>query len=229
METVPEYRLGVGDPVKRTIAAEGIDTKALLRGTIEILRQGAPDTGRTAARFLGRLGDQSAIVPLVGALDDPDAELREEACHALRALGANGEPAESALFKVCRTDPSTDVRVAAALAVKRPTDKDALTAFELGVRTTKDSWIREVCEDELEKQGKLDLPLPEGVYALITRKEFEIMKKRFRSHVRRETKKGDTTYVELVESFPDAIPHQTHWFKFKDDASGVEPKAASGK
>jgi HEAT repeat protein len=229
MEKDVMYRLGGGDPVKRAITADGIDAEALLRGTIELLHEGTPDTRRTAARFLGRLGDASAIVPLVGALDDPDAELREEACHSLRALGTNGEPAESALFTICRTDPAIDVRVAAVLALKRPTDKDALAAFELGVRTTKNPWVREVCEEELEKLGKLHLPLPDAVYALLRQKEFEIMKKRFRTDVRRKTKKGDTTYVELVESFPDAIPRQTHWFKFKDEAAGAEPKGTSGK
>ena|SRR5437867_6974584 len=218
------YHLGMGDPIRREIANEKLDGKALLRGSIKLLQRAKPEERRKAARFLGRLGDRSAIVPLVKALDDQDQALRDEICYALQWLDAKGEPGESALVKLRREDPSIDVRVAAALALGRPKDKDAVAAFQLGLRSTKNGWVREICEDELEKMGKLELPLPEHVYTEIRKEEYqEIRADRRWYTVRRLIRKGDTIYFEAVEH-PRHAPQFPHWYRTKLGPADAGPR-----
>jgi len=115
--------------------------------------------------------------------------------------------------------------VSAALILGRPKDKEAVAAFELGLRSTKQGWIREICEDELDKLGKLRLPLPEDVYTAISEEEYERFKERpsWRERVEREIKKGDTIYLEVVTQ-PAHAPAFRDWFKVK-----LEPAGASAK
>jgi hypothetical protein len=58
------YRLGREDAVQNEIDRQKASAKALLRGSVELLRSGNPAERRQAARFLGRLGDKSAAVGL---------------------------------------------------------------------------------------------------------------------------------------------------------------------
>ena len=45
-----------------------------------------PELRRKAARVLMRIADDSVILPLIQALDDPDPEVRVYAAHALRDI-----------------------------------------------------------------------------------------------------------------------------------------------
>src|SRR5947209_3359622 len=50
MEKDRGYHLGMGDPIRREIANEKLDGKALLRGSIKLLQRGKPEERRKAAR-----------------------------------------------------------------------------------------------------------------------------------------------------------------------------------
>src|SRR5882672_11521390 len=71
MEQDTGYRLGLNGFIQYTIDREKVDTKALLRGSIQLLKDGKEEERKKAARFLGRLGDKGAVGPLVDVLGDP--------------------------------------------------------------------------------------------------------------------------------------------------------------
>jgi WD40 repeat protein len=211
----------VTDTVRDLPDKDSAERRLLMGGLLKILQRGTPDERQEMARVLGRIGDPSAIAPLVATLTDADKRLREESCYALEWLKATGEPAESVLVNLRRTDPEVDVRVAAASALGRPGDKEAVAAFELGARSTKSSsWVRDYCEDQLEKMGKLRLPLPDEVYGTIDRTGLERMMG-LRTHVRRKIRRGNYVYVEVVEGFPDGVPAQFHWYRMKKEPEDV--------
>jgi hypothetical protein len=224
VEKDPLYKMGFRDAVGSQIAAEPLDALVLLRGSLELLQRGTPEERRKSARFLGRLGSRSAILPLVKTLDDPDEELRETICYALQWLDAKGEPADSALVRLRREDPSVDVRVAAARTLNRPTDEETLAAYRLGLKSTRYGSVREICEDKLEKMGKLELPLPENVYTQISNEQYEEIKADRWYKIRREVKKGDTIYFEAVER-PRHVPAITNWFRVKLERAGADGKS----
>jgi hypothetical protein len=216
LEKDEAYRVGLNDAVERKITAKQLDKKVLLRGAIELLQTGGRVGGSDVAQFLGRLGDPSAIAPLVKAFDQANEGLRETICYALRRLNAKGEPTESALVKLRRSDPSCDVRVAAALALGRLADSDAVAAFDVALGSTKNDWVRNLSEEQLEKAGELRLPLPEQIYKEIDAKEYEELKAHlFRKVIRREIKKGDTLFFELVEKHVDGVPDFYYWYRVK--------------
>jgi hypothetical protein len=199
IERDQRYHMGmrVLEIVKTDGASEPLDV--IQRGCLELLQQGTPEERRRAARLLARLEDKSAIGPLVKTLNDSDEELRETICYALGWLQAKGEPAESVLTRLRKNDPSTAVRVAAAVTLGRPGDKDAVAAFELGLRSVNADYVRQRCEDELEKIGKLQLPLPEQVYTEISNDKYEEIKADHWYKLQREIRKGDYIYFEAVE------------------------------
>src|SRR5262249_30997689 len=111
------YHLGVRPDIEKELAAANLELPDLLKGCIELLRHGSASDDRVkSARFLGRLGNPSAVKPLVESLGDPDERVREATCYALTLLPASAESAdEPVLLKLCRDDPSVAVRVAAAV------------------------------------------------------------------------------------------------------------------
>jgi hypothetical protein len=215
-------RLGIRGDVRSLIVAKNLNEKQLLRGALEMLQFAEPKERKKGIWFLGRLGDPSAIGPLVKALDQSDEDSREDICFALQWLDAKGEPAESALVKLRREDQSADVRVAAAVALERPTDPEAVAAYELGLRLTKKEWVRELCEDELEKQGKLQLPLSEEIYTEIDIKKYEDLKGYMRITLRREITKGDTLFFEATLRRPDGLSALHDWYKVKVTADQIK-------
>lgn len=200
LEKSPEYRMGIPDYVSQEMAAKHLDQATLLRGALEILQTGAKAERQQAARFLGRLRDQSALGPLVRALDDPNQDVRTTASYALLWLDAKGEPAESALAKLRRAWPAVGVRGAAAIALERHADPET-AAFKLGLPAD-ECWIRE---------GRL--LLPEETYKWIDSKES--LDLGMRDLVRRQVRKGDTLFFEVEEGHPDRIPTFHYWYRMK--------------
>jgi hypothetical protein len=205
------------EAIKNKIAEEHVDAEGLLRGAIKLLVAGEPKERRQATRLLGRLGDRRAVEPLVDILDDSDQELREEACYSLQWLHARGKLPEAALIRLRASDSSVDVRVAAALALDRPTDEDAIAAFKLGIELGSNDWAREICENQLEKMGMLELPLPEKIYTEISPAFYATII----SHpdwftVRRQCRKGDFLYFEAVERGVET-PDRPWWYRVKID------------
>jgi hypothetical protein len=229
VEESRSYRMGIRPDMAKELAAARLDRATLLKGCIRLLQQGSPVEKKKSARFLGRVGDPSAIAPLVVALGDADEEVREEACYALGWLHAKGETVASALVRLCRHDRSIAVRVAAGVALAGAHDKDAVAAFELGLNTRKggpagvDPYalesIWEICEDKLKERGKLRLPLPEHVYTDISQERYREIKADGFYWKQRETVKDGTIYLEVVQRVHHARLYR-EWYRVKAAGGG---------
>jgi HEAT repeat protein len=93
---------------------------------IPLLEDPQPDTRRTAALSLGKIGDPQSIPALVSALSDPDDEVREWSAWALGTMADSlSEHALVALVQ-CITDPSDSVKQAVVLALGRTTIPEEL-------------------------------------------------------------------------------------------------------
>jgi HEAT repeat protein len=161
--------------------------------TIAYLLQDNDTTVRVdCAYLLGYLDVKWAREPLRAALTDPEQRVRVAACRTLGWISP-GEAAEPILAQLCRDDRSLDVRIAAAIALARG-DDDAIAAFRQGLLH---DFHRETCEDALERQGKLELPLPDQVYTTVSRAEYERWLKS--GQVCRETTKDGAIYFEVIE------------------------------
>jgi HEAT repeat protein len=75
-----------------------------------------PGARRLAADLLGRLGGSEATDALLGALDDPDAEVRVTALRAFGAAARPPDPSTSESIARALTDPESAVRAAAVRA-----------------------------------------------------------------------------------------------------------------
>jgi hypothetical protein len=72
---------------------------------------------KSAARYLGVLGDKGAISYLLAALHDPEPEVRAEVCAALGLLGE--EYVKEPLTNVLYRDPSPMVKNSAKVAIDK--------------------------------------------------------------------------------------------------------------
>src|SRR5690242_5123077 len=161
------------EEIAQEITTQGLDSRMVLDGAIDLLRNETPEWRQKAARFLGKLANPAAAGALIEALDNAESAVRVSACYALRSLGVEGPSAEPRLAELCRNDTSLDVRVAAAVALNGSNNALAVEAFIAGLESTETEWVREVCEDQLSRRGKLELPLPKDIYAEISREEYE--------------------------------------------------------
>jgi HEAT repeat protein len=191
------------------------DATTAVRVLSELLHDPGPDIRKDAVDLLGYLHDMAARKVLVGTLVDPEKRVRFAACYALGRLSL-GEAEHRALVKVCRTDESADVRVAAAL-VRGRDDEDAVAAFRVGL-TGESTYLRDECERSLARMGKLALPLPDKVYELVSREKFEEWLKA--GQVERQAIKDGTLYfeVESIGGMPGppggcALGPVRHWYK----------------
>jgi HEAT repeat protein len=207
------YRLGIRPEIENALAAAKLELHDLLKGCIELLRHGSASEKVQSARFLGRLGNPSVINPIVESLGDPDETVREAACYALQWLAATGKSVETPLARLCREDPSVAVRVAAAVALKNSNETDVVTAYQLGLKSTNSS-LWQICEDELDKRGKLELPLPDHVYTEISQARYQQIKSDRWYWVQRETTRNGTVYLEVVERVHH-VPLHRDWYKLK--------------
>lgn len=88
---------------------------------MQLLEDSHPDTRRTAALSLGKIGHPQSIPALVSALSDPDDQVRQWSAWA---LGMMSSPLpEGALLALVQhlTDPSEPVKEAVILALSRTT------------------------------------------------------------------------------------------------------------
>ena len=106
------------DPLKADAAFDAVlfDREGAIPDTVECLQKArrAPALRFMCVQLLGFSGASAAIAPLVAALDDPDAEVRAEACRSLEDLKAHTAiPALHARLD----DMDPGVRLAAAEAI----------------------------------------------------------------------------------------------------------------
>jgi hypothetical protein len=83
--------------------------------------------------------------------------------------------------------------------------------FRLGLNS-KDKRLWQVCEDELERMGKLRLPLPERVYTEISQTRYQEIKSDKWYWVQRETSTNDMIYLEVVERVHH-VQLRRDWYK----------------
>ena len=97
---------------------------------IILLKDPQPDTRRTAALSLGKIGNPQSISALVSALSDPDDEVRQWSAWALGNLG--GSLTKEALVSLVRhvADASDSVRQAVVLALSQTTVSEEMMQVE---------------------------------------------------------------------------------------------------
>lgn len=93
---------------------------------IVLLQDPQPDSRRTAALSLGKIGDPQSISALVSALSDPDEEVRQWSAWALGNLG--DALSQEALVGLVQhvADPSASVRQAVVLALSQTNISEAV-------------------------------------------------------------------------------------------------------
>lgn len=208
----PGYRMGVRFETEELARRAKMRSSDLLKGCIELLEKGTPEQREKSASFLGRFGDRSAIGPLTKSLTDKCDAVREASCYALQWLDANDENTRKSVLNLCRTDPAIAVRVGAALALDGFSADDEVAAFKAGLNANI-PHIWQICEDELEKKGNLELPLPEHVYRDISHQRYrEIMADRRWYWIQRETTKDGRIYIEVVENVK-GVPLRRNWYR----------------
>ncbi|HEX6984100.1 MAG TPA: HEAT repeat domain-containing protein, partial [Planctomycetaceae bacterium] len=92
---------------------------------IERLQTGATQEKISALQTLGEIGTagDESFDALVGALDDPEPQVRAAAATALGELGEDARPASSKLLELRQKDEWPDVRMAASAAHDKITGK----------------------------------------------------------------------------------------------------------
>lgn len=94
---------------------------AICSALADILSDGMDVHRCLAAKALGRIGSETSVGPLVGALMDEDEDVRTDAAEALRAIG---DPAAAdQLFKNLLGDPCTEVKLSAIDALAALQDR----------------------------------------------------------------------------------------------------------
>ena len=86
---------------------------------IPLLTDTQPDTRRTAALSLGKIGDPQGIPALVLALSDPDDQVRQSSAWALGTMGDSLSDESLVALVQHLTDPSDSVKQAVVLALGR--------------------------------------------------------------------------------------------------------------
>ena len=114
---------------------------------IPLLEDPEPDTRRTAALSLGKIGDPQCIPALVSALSDPDDQVRQWSAWALGTM--SDSLSEQALMALVQrlTDPSESVKQAVVLALGRTTIPEDLLqvlteAYDISTMTTQRTIIQ---------------------------------------------------------------------------------------
>lgn len=193
--------------IEKALAGGQIDLRDLFDGCVELLdpaKELAKDREKVV-RFLGDLGNQLAIPMLLSTLRDPEEDVRFGACRALDDVNATGLQVEAELVRVCRTDTSMSVRVAAAQALPDSREEDAVATWKF-VLESKDRWGAETSARELEGRHKLEWPYPDHVHEEIDREEY-LKIKRYRK-VEREIEKNGTIYFEEVRTHVEFPPQR---------------------
>ena len=112
---------------------------------------GSPDPGarELAAQILANIGDPRAVGPLIEALNDPNARVREEVAAAL--LEFRSLDALPALSRALIEDEDPDVRMAAAQALGELDDHAALEALERAGEVEKDEFTMILIEQSIQR------------------------------------------------------------------------------
>jgi len=93
---------------------------------IPLLTDVQPDTRRTAALSLGKIGDPQSIPALVLALSDQDDQVRQSSAWALGTMGDSLSDQSLVALVQHLTDPSDSVKQAVVLALGRTAAQEAL-------------------------------------------------------------------------------------------------------
>jgi HEAT repeat protein len=96
-----------------------IDPQIVVPLLLASVKDTDPQVRQVASTYLGIVRDrpQEEVAGLIGALEDPQAEVRQAAALALSSYGLDAEPAVPALTKASAKDPDEDVRREAARAL----------------------------------------------------------------------------------------------------------------
>jgi HEAT repeat protein len=130
-------------------AADWVAAKAFAK----VLTDEQPELRMAAATGLGRVGDPSVTKALVARLSDSDARVRTRSA---TACGRIGDPrAVEALKRLLRTDPSIDVRKAAAEALGDIGTGGSLRVLLASADDDSES-VRRVIADALGEFGSVD-------------------------------------------------------------------------
>ena len=212
------------EEVRNKVRDKGLKPEQIRDGALRLLDVGTTQDKARAAEFLGSLGDASTMTNLLEAANDPDPSVRVAVCHAFLALShrsVSTHAASGTLKNLRAHDPTLEVWLAATTALQQPGDPESIAVFKAGVASG-NPWIRGRCEDELDKQGHLQLPLAEHVYEPIS---YEGYKQRkfgsWRDKVLRETRKNGKIYFEY--EFRSAHgPWLREWYRTEDPDTKAE-------
>jgi HEAT repeat protein len=96
-----------------------IDPQLVIPVLLASLKDDDAQVRQVAVTYLGIVRDRppEEVAGLIGALQDPDAPVRQSAALALSSYGADAEPAVPALQRVSAKDPDDDVKREAARAL----------------------------------------------------------------------------------------------------------------
>jgi HEAT repeat protein len=108
-----------------------------------------PVAREVAAQILANLGDERAIQPLIRALDDANARVREEVAASL--LEFRTLDALPALTRTLLEDDDPDVRMAAAQALGELDHHAALEALERATEVEKDEFTMILIEQSIQR------------------------------------------------------------------------------
>lgn len=108
----------------------------------------SPAVRYTAANKLGKLGDESAIDPLIDAMDDEDEKVRDNVIFALGELRAL--KSSHRLIRLVKSDKSDRIRKSAAKALGLMKAADALDAL-IGALKDTDFRVRKSAARSLGK------------------------------------------------------------------------------
>jgi HEAT repeat protein len=141
----------IGCVVETTPESPSQVTKRL----IVLLDDPQPDTRRTAALSLGKIGDPQSISALVSALGDPDEEVRQWSAWALGNLADSLQNEALVALVQHVADPSDSVRQAVVLALSHTTISEEVMqvlaeAYTISTQATQLTIIQTLAQFEFQ-------------------------------------------------------------------------------
>jgi hypothetical protein len=193
----------------------------LFQSAIVLLKDDSPKTRIQALKLLRYLKPKESAPELLIVINDPDDDVRCEACWVYQWRSIADQKTRDALVLKRKDDPSVLVRVAATFGLEDFQHNDALAALEAGLL---DRQVREACVRELDRHGKLKLPLPAQVYERITPEGFASERAyAWRSVIRHCVRQQGKVYFQLSISIDPAIAFIERWYSMPEEEFDKNP------